>query len=177
MTSSFVNSLPSSTISPKKILRVILELGAASGSTGMVGGQLSDIEAQGQNDISLEFLKRMHTHKTGVLIRASIRIGGILGGAGPKKLSQLTAFGEKVGLAFQIVDDILDVEGEPKKLGKSVGRDQSKGRSTYPALMGVSRAKKEAVVLIEDALVGIKSFGPEADPIRHIAAFIIDREK
>lgn len=166
-----------STISPKKILRVTLELGAASGSTGMVGGQLNDIEAQGQNDISLESLKRMHTHKTGVLIRASIRIGGILGGAGPKKLSQLTAFGEKVGLAFQIADDVLDVEGEAKNLGKSVGRDHSRGRATYPALMGLSLAKKEAVVLIEDALAGIKYFGPEADPIRHIAAFIIDREK
>jgi len=166
-----------STISPKKILRVTLELGSASGSTGMVGGQLNDIEAQGQDDISLEMLKRMHTHKTGVLIRASVRIGGILGGAGPKKLSRLTAFGEKIGLAFQIADDVLDVEGEAKKLGKSVGRDQSKGRCTYPALMGLSRAKKEAVVLIEEALSGIKSFGPEADPIRHIAAFIIDREK
>lgn len=167
----------STTLSPKKILRVILELGSASGSTGMVGGQLNDIKAQGQDDVSLELLKRIHTHKTGVLIRASVRIGGILGGAGPKKLSLLTAFGEKIGLAFQIVDDVLDVEGEAKKLGKSVGRDESKGRCTYPALMGLSRAKKEALILVEEALSGIKFFGPEADPIRHIAAFIIDREK
>ncbi len=164
-------------ISPKKMLRVILELGSASGSTGMVGGQLNDIEAQGKEDLSLEKLKRIHTHKTGVLIRASVRIGGILGGAGPKKLSNLTAFGEKIGLAFQIADDVLDVEGETDKLGKPVGQDQSKGRLTYPAFMGLSRAKKEAVVLVEEALSDIKTLGPEADPIRGIATFIIDREK
>ncbi|MFQ5588846.1 MAG: polyprenyl synthetase family protein [Nitrospiria bacterium] len=164
-------------ISPKKILRVILELGSASGSTGMVGGQLNDIEAQGKNDLSFEKLKRIHTHKTGVLIRAAVRIGGILGGAGPKKLSRLTAFGEKIGLAFQIADDVLDVEGEAKKLGKPVGQDQNKGRCTYPALMGLSRAKKEAGVLVEEALSEIKALGPEADPIRQIAAFIVNREK
>lgn len=166
-----------SAISPKKILRVMLELGSASGSVGMVGGQLNDIEAQGKEDLTLEKLKRIHTHKTGVLIRASVRIGGIIGGAGPKKLSQLTSFGEKIGLAFQIADDVLDVEGEEEKLGKPVGQDESKGRCTYPALMGVTRAKKEATVLVEEALTEIKPFGPEADPIRQIAMFIIDREK
>lgn len=164
-------------VSPKKILRVILELGSAAGSTGMVGGQLNDIEAQRKKEISLELLKRIHSHKTGVLIRASVRVGGILGGAGPKKLSQLTSFGEKAGLAFQIADDVLDVEGEEKKLGKPVGRDHSQGRCTYPALMGLSSAKKEAQVLIEEALAELAAFGPEADPIRRIASFIIDREK
>ncbi len=167
----------SSTVSPKKILRVILELGSASGSTGMVGGQLNDIEAQGKDDLSLEKLKRIHSHKTGVLIRASVRVGGILGGAGPKKLSSLTSFGEKIGLAFQIADDVLDVEGEAQTLGKPVGQDESKGRCTYPALMGLSRAKKEATVLVEEALSEIEFLGPEADPIRQIASFIIDREK
>ncbi len=166
-----------STISPKKILRVMLELGSASGSVGMVGGQLNDIESQGKGNISLEKLKRIHTHKTGVLIRASVRIGGILGGAGPKKLSCLTAFGEKIGLAFQIADDVLDVEGEEKNMGKPVGQDQSKGKWTYPALMGLDRAKKEANGLIEEALSAILTFGPEAEPIRQIAAFIIHRKK
>ncbi|MBN4054415.1 polyprenyl synthetase family protein [Nitrospira defluvii] len=165
------------TVSPKKILRVILELGSASGSTGMVGGQLNDIESQGKEGLYLEKLKEIHTHKTGVLIRASIRVGGILGSAGPKKLSQLTSYGEKVGLAFQIADDILDVEGKEETLGKPVGQDQTQGRWTYPALIGLSRAKKEAAVLIEEALSALKSFGPEAEPLRHIANYITDREK
>lgn len=165
------------TISPKKILKVILELGSASGSTGMVGGQLNDIESQGKEGIFLEKLKEIHTHKTGVLIRASTRIGGILGGAGPKKLSYLTLFGEKIGLAFQIADDILDVEGREDTLGKPVGQDRSKGRWTYPSLIGVSRAKKEANILIEAAIAALKSFGPEADPLRQIACYITKREK
>ncbi len=164
-------------VSPKKVLKIILELGSASGSTGMVGGQLNDIESQGKEGLYLEKLKEIHTHKTGVLIRAAIRIGGILGGAGPKKLSQLTAFGEKAGLAFQIADDILDVEGKEETLGKPVGNDQTRGKWTYPALVGVSRAKKEAAVLIEEALESLKSFGPEADSLRHIAYYITHREK
>ncbi|MFQ5597272.1 MAG: polyprenyl synthetase family protein [Nitrospiria bacterium] len=164
-------------VSPKKILRIILELGSASGSTGMVGGQLNDIESQGKEGIFLEKLKEIHTLKTGVLIRASVRIGGILGGAGPKKLSYLTVFGEKIGMAFQIADDILDVEGTEDRLGKPVGQDDKKGRWTYPALIGLTRAKKEAEVLTEEALTAITSFGPEADPLRQAAYYMTHREK
>jgi len=164
-------------IAPKKILKVILELGSASGSTGMVGGQLNDIESQGKEGLFLEKLMDIHTHKTGVLIRAAVRIGGILGGAGPKKLSLLTAFGEKAGLAFQIADDILDVEGKEETLGKSVGQDRKRGKWTYPGLVGLSRAKKEAAVLTEEALDALKSFGPEAEPLRQIAHYITHREK
>jgi len=165
-----------STISPKKILRVILEIGSASGSTGMVGGQLNDIESEGKDGLFLEKLKEIHTQKTGVLIRASVRIGGILGGAGPKKLSNLTVFGEKVGLAFQIADDILDVEGSEEETGKPVSKDEGKGKWTYPALIGLSQAKKEATALVAEALAVLKSFGPEADPLRQIASFITDRK-
>ncbi|MFQ5543258.1 MAG: polyprenyl synthetase family protein [Nitrospiria bacterium] len=167
----------SSSIAPKKILRAMLELGSASGSTGMVGGQLVDIESQGKDGLTFEKLKAMHTYKTGVLIRGSIRIGGILGGAGPKKLSHLTWFGEKAGLAFQIADDILDVEGEERDLGKPVGQDKTKGKWTYPALIGISQAKKEAANLVEEALNALKVFGPEADPLRQIVIYMIDRKQ
>jgi len=163
-------------ISPKKILRASLELGSASGSIGMVGGQLDDIASQGKEGISFEKLKEIHVRKTGALIRASVRIGGILGGAGPKKLSQLTAFGEKVGLAFQIVDDILDVEGSEAELGKAVGQDRSKGRWTYPGFIGLEGAKKEARISVDEALSAIKAFGPEAEPLRQLAAYILERK-
>lgn len=165
------------TVSPKKILSVILELGSASGSTGMVGGQLVDIQSQGKKGIDLEKLNYIHSHKTGALIRASVRIGGILGGAASKKLTHLTRYGEKAGLAFQIADDLLDVEGEEKELGKPVGQDHSKEKWTYPALVGPERARKEADILIEQAVAELQAFGPEADPLRQIAVYMVERKK
>ena len=164
------------TIPPKKVLRALLELGSAAGSTGMVGGQLNDIASQGKTGLSFNQLKTTHILKTGMLIRASIRIGGILGGAGPKKLSRLTTFGEKIGLAFQVADDILDVEGEAETVGKPVGQDQSKGRWTYPAFIGLDGAKREAAALTEAALSALSPFGPEADPLRRIAVYVVDRK-
>jgi geranylgeranyl diphosphate synthase type II len=165
------------TISHKKILSVILELGSAAGSTGMVGGQLVDIQSEGKKSINQDELHYIHTHKTGALIRASVRIGGILGGASSKKLTALTRYGEKIGLAFQIADDILDVEGEEKEMGKSVGQDQAKEKWTYPRLIGLERAKKEAHVLVEEALGELNGFGPEADPLRGLALYMIERKK
>ncbi|MFQ5780399.1 MAG: polyprenyl synthetase family protein, partial [Nitrospiria bacterium] len=164
-------------ISPKRVLSVILELGSACGSAGMVGGQMLDIQAEGEKGADLEKLKKIHSLKTGALFRASVRIGGILGGAAPKKLTQLTRYGEKAGLAFQIADDILDVEGEEALLGKSVGQDQSKKKWTYPGLVGLERAKKEAEALVEEALTALKQFGPEADSLRQIAIYMVDRNK
>ncbi|MBI3805100.1 MAG: polyprenyl synthetase family protein [Nitrospirae bacterium] len=165
------------TLSPKKTLSVILELGSASGSTGMVGGQLVDIQSEGKKSIDLSQLNYIHGHKTGALIRASVRIGGIVGGAGPKKLSHLTRYGEKIGLAFQIADDILDVEGKEEELGKSVGQDEAKEKWTYPRLVGVERAKKEAQVLVDEAFAELDGFGPEADPLRELARYMVERKK
>ncbi|MFQ5579039.1 MAG: polyprenyl synthetase family protein [Nitrospiria bacterium] len=164
-------------ISPRRVLSVILELGAACGSTGMVGGQLLDIESQGGKEVNLEKLVEIHSLKTGALFRASIRIGGILGSAGPKKLTALTRFGEKAGLAFQIADDILDVEGDEALMGKSVGQDQSTDKWTYPGFLGLERAKKEAKTHVQNAVAALEKFGPEADPLRQIAAYMVDRKK
>ncbi len=167
----------SGSISPRRILSIILELGAACGSAGMVGGQLLDIASQGGEEINLDKLVKIHSLKTGALFRASIRMGGILGSAGPKKLTALTRFGEKAGLAFQIADDILDVEGDAALMGKSVGQDQSKEKWTYPGFLGLARAKKEAETLVEDALAALERFGSEADPLRQIAKYMVDRKK
>lgn len=164
-------------VSPKKILSVILELGSASGSCGMVGGQLADIQSEGKKGMDMEGLHYIHTHKTGALIRASIRAGAILGGGGPQKLTHLTRYGEKIGLAFQIADDILDVEGEKKEMGKPVGQDRAKEKWTYPRLVGLEQAKKEAQRLVEQALETIQKLGPEADPLRDIAHYIVERKK
>ncbi|TAJ99801.1 MAG: polyprenyl synthetase family protein [Candidatus Manganitrophaceae bacterium] len=164
-------------ISHKKILSVMLELGSAAGSTGMVGGQLVDIQSEGKKSIDLEQLHYIHTHKTGALIRASVRIGGLLGGASPKKLSSLTRYGEKVGLAFQIADDVLDIEGEEKDLGKSVGQDEAKEKWTYPRLIGLERSKKEAQVLVEEAVAELNGFGPEAKALRSLALYMVERKK
>ncbi|MFY9269469.1 MAG: polyprenyl synthetase family protein [Candidatus Manganitrophaceae bacterium] len=165
------------TLSPKKVLSVILEVGSAAGSAGMVGGQLVDIESQGKKEIDPDRLEYIHTRKTGALIRASVRIGGIVGGGSPKKLSHLTRYGEGVGLAFQIADDILDVEGKSEEMGKSVGQDREKEKWTYPRLVGPERAKKEAEILVEKAIAEIEGFGPPAEPLRSLARYMIERRK
>lgn len=162
---------------PKKVLTIMLEIGSAAGSCGMVGGQLVDIQSQGKEENDPARLLYIHNHKTGALIRASIRAGAILGGGGPQKISSLSRYGEKAGLAFQIADDILDVEGAEAETGKSVGQDRIKKKWTYPASIGLERAKKEAEILTEQALEALHKFGPEADPLREIARYIVERKK
>ncbi len=164
-------------VSPKKVLAVMLELGSSSGSAGLVGGQLADLQSQGKKEMDMEKLLYIHQHKTGALIRASVRIGGMLGGAPQRRLAQLTRYGEKVGLAFQIADDLLDLEGEEKEMGKSVGQDQAKEKWTYPRLAGREQAKKEARRLVDAAVEEIKTLGPEADPLRQLANYMIERRK
>ncbi len=164
-------------ISPKKVLLTMLEMGVAIGSMGMVGGQLADMQAQGKEALSLEQLYFIHTRKTGWLIRGSVRMGGILGGARPKILSALTRYGEAIGLAFQIVDDILDVEGEAEVMGKGVGGDRSKEKWTYPRRIGLSASKKEAEGLIESALTALSPLGAAADRLREIAHSILHRNQ
>ncbi len=164
----------SSPIPAKKVLQAILEMGGAIGSTGMVGGQLADMQAEGKESLRLEQLYFIHTRKTGGLIRASVRMGGILGGASPKKLSALTGYGEAVGLAFQIVDDILDVEGEAEKRGKAVGGDHASQKWTYPRRMGLSASKEEAGKLVASALSAIAPLGPEGDRLGEMARAILE---
>ncbi len=166
-------------VPPKRVLAVILELGVASGPAGMVGGQLSDIEAQGEQGIGIERLRDIHHHKTGALIRASVRMGGLLGGASPKRLSCLSRYGEKIGLAFQIADDLLDFVEESDQREGPQARGQAKDNKnkwTYPRVIGLEQSKKEACALVEEAVVALAAFGPEADPLRQIAHYVVERE-
>ncbi|MEK6683716.1 MAG: polyprenyl synthetase family protein [Nitrospirota bacterium] len=167
------------TIPPDTLLSVIHELGRAAGSLGMVGGQFVDMESEGSTvpqTISEETLRYIHSHKTGALIRAAVRIGAILGAAGPEALSSLTVYGEKVGLAFQVADDILDVEGTEKETGKRVRKDGAHQKLTYPIRVGLAKSKQLADQLIRESQEALSSFGPEADPLRAIARFIVARK-
>ena len=157
------------------VLDVVHEIAQAAGISGMVGGQVADIESEGK-EIDLPLLQYIHTHKTGAMILASIQVGARLGGAGGETLRAFTRFGERIGLAFQIIDDILNVEGKAIALGKSTGTDLSRGKATYPSLLGLEESKRRATELVESALESLKPYGDEADPLREIAQFIIARK-
>jgi geranylgeranyl diphosphate synthase type II len=167
------------TIPPDILLSVIQELGLAAGSLGMVGGQFVDMESEGMigtQTASEETLRYVHSHKTGALIRAAVRIGALLGRAGMEALSSVTAYGEKVGLAFQVADDILDLEGTEKETGKRVRKDNAHRKLTYPMVVGLEASKRFADRLIREAHEALTSLGPEADPLREIARFIVERK-
>jgi geranylgeranyl diphosphate synthase type II len=159
---------------PKMLVSVIGELAHACGPQGMVGGQVVDIILEGKK-ASKKDLVYIHTHKTGALIRSAIRIGAIMAEAPADKLNALTEYGEKVGHAFQVVDDILDVTGTKDEMGKSTGSDNTRGKNTYPSLYGLERSKKIAEGLIDDSLGAIKGLDAKADPLREIAKYILKR--
>lgn len=162
-------------VPPSHRLAAARELSLGAGGEGMVGGQLLDISLEGK-PVDAETLRSIHARKTGALIRSAIRIGGILGGAKASDLNALTHFGERVGLAFQIADDILDVEGAQETLGKNTQRDQANQKNTYPALHGLERSKDLAAALIKEAGTYLEGFGNRADALRQIARFIVERK-
>ncbi|MFQ5846330.1 MAG: polyprenyl synthetase family protein [Candidatus Methylomirabilales bacterium] len=162
-------------LDPRLLRTVIHEIAHAAGSQGMVGGQAVDILSEGKA-VELSLLHYIHTHKTGALILCALRAGAHLGGATAEALDAVTRYGKAAGLAFQIADDILDIEGEEALRGKKVGGDASRGKATYPALVGLAEAKREAQRLVREALDAIASFDHHADPLREIARFIISRK-
>ena len=157
------------------ILDMVNKVAEAVGIFGMVGGQVVDIESEGK-EVDLPTLQYIHTHKTGALISVSVQIGAHLGGASGETLKAFTRYGDGVGLAFQIVDDILNVEGKKGVLGKNTGSDLSKGKVTYPSLLGLDESKRRAKELMGLAIDALRPFGPEADPLREIARFTLSRE-
>jgi len=158
-------------------LKMIKTLALASGSRGMAGGQAIDLAATGQLQNIAE-LEDMHIHKTGALIRASLVLGALNGtDTGSTQLEKLDHYAKCIGLAFQIRDDILDVEGEASTLGKNPGVDQSGEKSTYPALMGLEAARQRADELHSEAMDSLEGFDASADPLRLISLYIIERER
>jgi len=156
-------------------LTVIREIAEAAGVCGMAAGQVMDLEAEHQKP-SLSRLQSIHAHKTGALIRASVRVGAILAQANPQQLDALTQFGEHLGLAFQITDDILDVVGTPEKLGKPVGGDATKEKATYPSLVGLAESRRLAREAVESAIATLSPFGERADTFRALAHYLLSRE-
>jgi len=157
-------------------VRLVAELAAAAGPAGMVGGQQADMEAQEQGG-DLERLRSIHAHKTGALLTACVRMGAIAGGAGEAALAGLTAFGERIGLAFQVADDVLDVTADSARLGKTAGKDAAQHKLTYPALLGLDAARALAPRLKDEAVAEIAGLGPAAEPLRALAAYIVDRTR
>ncbi|MBE7414250.1 MAG: polyprenyl synthetase family protein [Deltaproteobacteria bacterium] len=158
------------------VTRCVIEMAKAAGSTGMIGGQMIDIESEGR-EILFPVLEYIHIHKTGELLLAAVKCGAVLGGAKKKELDSLTRFGKSIGLAFQIADDILDVEGSPLEMGKNAGSDEKKGKATYPAAIGLDESKKRASELLEIALHSISGLDGKADPLREIARYIVERKR
>lgn len=157
-----------------KRLEVIYLIARAAGYLGMVQGQMMDISSEGK-EITLGELERLHRLKTGVLIEASVQTGAILGGGSSQEIAALGAYGRHIGLAFQVADDILNVEGTPEMLGKPVGSDRAHQKATCPSLMGLEQAKVRAGELIDSALEALRIFGKKGEPLAAIARYVVER--
>jgi geranylgeranyl diphosphate synthase type II len=155
--------------------KLIAELAHATGPQGMIGGQVLDMEGE-QKSLQLDELKNLHRMKTGALLTSACRLGGITTNASEAQLSGLTSFGRHLGLAFQIVDDVLDVTSSPEAMGKATGKDAARGKNTYPALLGLEDAQKQAHEQLEWALDALSGFGPSADGLRTLARFVVERQ-
>lgn len=162
-------------LSDRRARKITGELAAAAGGKGMVGGQQADLDAEGRK-IGRKELARIHSRKTGALLTAAAVGGAIAGGGGQELLGLMRAYGREIGLAFQIKDDLLDVEGEEEDLGKAVGQDQRAGKATYPSIWGVKQSREELRRAGERAQKALKTLEEEADPLRMIALFIVQRQ-
>ena len=157
------------------VRKLVLELSAAAGAAGMIGGQACDL--LNQNSVGgLETVNYIHTHKTAMMFRAATRMGAICANADDKQLDILGDYGLKIGLAFQIVDDLLDITSTTEKMGKRTQKDQSAGKLTYPAVVGMEQAQQKADELIEHAIATLEDFSESAEPLRYLAS-IVSRRK
>jgi geranylgeranyl diphosphate synthase type II len=172
------NTRVASNFSPSAILRVIREIAMAAGIHGMVGGQAQDLLSE-DAEPDAKTLSFIHNHKTAALITVSVRSGGILANCSDNEFDELfwlTKYGENIGLAFQIIDDILDVEGETEVLGKPKGSDEKKKKMTYPRLYGIEKSREKAKELIHDAISALEIFDAKAEPLRAIARYMLERK-
>ena len=158
----------------RRRLAAIHAVALSAGSQGMVGGQVMDMASEGE-EIKPEILEYIHSRKTGALIGAAAAVGAVIGGGSPREVRALEEYGRKVGLAFQIMDDLLDVQGEETQMGKAVGKDRAKGKATYPALFGIEDSRRKAEGLVREAVTHLDPFNQRANPLREIARYILQR--
>ena len=162
-------------ISPPDVAaRCCVELASAAGASGMVAGQVEDLAGETENG-GLDALGAIHRRKTGAMFRVSLRLGAIVAQADSEQLDRLDSYGEKLGLAFQIVDDLLDVHGSETAMGKRTGKDSERGKLTFPRLLGLEASKFRARQLIDDALAEVNEFGPAAAHLESLARYVVDR--
>lgn len=154
---------------------IMLEFSTCGGSKKLIGGQVLDLEGEGQ-DLTKAKLIRIHENKTAALLTTSLRLGGMTANATPRQLQALTDFGYNLGLAFQVIDDILDVTQSTEKLGKTAGKDEAVDKATYPAIMGLEKSKVEARRLTKKSLAALSVFGKKATRLEEIAHYLLDRE-
>lgn len=158
-----------------RLLKVVAMLGRAVGAAGLVGGQIVDLDCEGKPDVSLETLNFIHNHKTAALLEASVTSGAVLAGASEADLQRLSRYAQNIGLAFQIVDDILDITATQEELGKTAGKDLQAQKATYPSIWGLEESKRQAERLIMGAKAELAEFGDKADPLIALAEFITSR--
>jgi geranylgeranyl diphosphate synthase type II len=161
-------------LSPECINRIVRELAWAAGTRGMIGGQLVDMRSEGVEP-NPYLVRYIHSHKTGALITACLRVGGIVASTDSDTLELLGRAGRRLGLAFQIVDDILDVEGDPETVGKQTKKDAEAGKQTYPRLYGVERSRKHAEKLVSDARGVLSQLGPRSETLLSLADVMVNR--
>lgn len=152
-------------------------LAQAAGVSGMVGGQVDDLAAESQDNWGLDELERIHRRKTGAMLEVSLVLGGVVADANKIQLDSLRTYGQKLGLAFQVIDDLLDFAGSEEQLGKRTGKDADRGKLTYPGLLGVDASQKRAAELIHEANTAAATFGERADALHALAQFVLDRKR
>lgn len=162
-------------VSPSIIVRTAGIIATAAGCQGMVGGQTVDMELVGKTEVDGSLLEFMHVHKTGALIEASVASGVLLGGGDERDVEAFSLYGRKIGLAFQIADDILDVEGDSETMGKRAGSDIRMNKVTFPKVFGMIRSKEMGARLVEEAIEALARYDEKAEPLRRIARYILER--
>ena len=176
LTQAFEVLASAEAIDPARRIEIVREIAAAGGASGLVGGQVADLEGEG-HELTLPDLEFIHARKTGALILASVRAGALAAGGDAGQIAALSEYARRIGLGFQIVDDLLDVEGDPAATGKGTGRDSSHRKATFPAVFGVEASRRRAAELIDEAIAAIAAFGAEADPLRSLAKFVGRRRR
>ena len=164
-------------VAPENILRVVACLGRTVGAAGLVGGQVLDLESEGKLDITAETLSFIHTHKTGALLEASVISGAILANASEEDIKRLSQYAKNIGLAFQIIDDILDITATDEQLGKTAGKDLEAQKATYPSLWGLEKSRIKAQELVDNAIAQLSVYDAKAKPLRAVANYIVTRDR
>lgn len=157
-------------------VKCIRELAVAAGPSGMVGGQVDDLNPPNIGG-GVEWLSSLHSRKTGALLTASLKMGGYIAGASDEQIAALTTYGKAIGLAFQIADDLLDVEGDPELVGKGVQKDDAAGKLTYPKILGIEESRRQADELVEEATNALRPLGGNAGLLKALARYVVERDR